>query len=823
MKKFIIITLSILAFAVATLVAIPFFFKGDILRLIERQSSKYIKGELAIGDMNISMFKNFPDLNVTLTGVKLSGTGGDPADTLLFVPRFEASVNLKSLVTGDEIIINRLLLRDARLSPRVNAAGTANWDILVPSTPGPAREEPATGGDPSVRLNGVVIENLAVGYRDDPGSLRAGVRSLSLVARGNLSGGNASLDFDLGLRGASLQVENTTWLNNIDLACRAEIGADPRASAFDVRRGDLSLNDLKLNLAGSVALLDDGYRLDLSLDAPDTRFESLLALLPGDYRYLLDGLETTGEFRLHATARGEYREGRLPAIDLSLGVANASLKYAELPETVEAINLSLRVANPGGSVAATIVDLEKLAFRVAGNPFEMKMTVENPEDPRFKGAARGVIHFESLKKALPLQRVTIGGTLAADLALDGKYEDVAKERYEKIAASGHLSFKELFFKNDDFPGGIAIPSGELNVTPARLDIGNLQARIGASDLKIEGHLSNYLPYLFRGKTLEGRFTLASSLLDVDELTGNAPADTAAAAPAAGAGIIRVPANVRLDLDARVNKLLFDGLVVKNINGHARASDGIAHLKNLGMELLDGKIVLDGAYSTVDAARPTVDFAVRASDIDLHEAYNTFSFIRESLPVALNCRGKVSSVMQFAAALDREMEPVITTLDGKGTLSASGILLDDNPTLNTLAALFNNEEISRLSISSLKIDFKVDRGNITVEPFTTRFAGQPMTMSGSQTAAGAMNYTLSVNVDRKYFGKEIEKLLAPIPGSANIKNADIDVKIGGTLDKPTVTPDFSRVLKTVEKAATDELKKNLQDEVQKGLEKLFRKK
>jgi hypothetical protein len=53
--------------------------------------------------------------------------------------------------------------------------------------------------------------------------------------------------------------------------------------------------------------------------------------------------------------------------------------------------------------------------------------------------------------------------------------------------------------------------------------------------------------------------------------------------------------------------------------------------------------------------------------------------------------------------------------------------------------------------------------------------------------------------------------------------DIDVKIGGTLDKPTLVPDFSKILKTVEKAATDQLKKNLQDEVQKGLEKLFRKK
>jgi hypothetical protein len=144
-------------------------------------------------------------------------------------------------------------------------------------------------------------------------------------------------------------------------------------------------------------------------------------------------------------------------------------------------------------------------------------------------------------------------------------------------------------------------------------------------------------------------------------------------------------------------------------------------------------------------------------------------------------------------------------------------------MNQLSALFHDEELSRLSISNLKINFKMEQGNITVEPFTTTLAGQPTTMYGSQSAAGELNYTLSMNVDRKYFGKEIEKILAPIPGSANIKNVDLDVKIGGTLDKPTLTPDFSKVLKTVEKAVKEGLKNNIQDEVIKGLEKLFKKK
>ena len=64
MKKVFIIILGIFILFIIALITIPVFFKSDILRLIEEQSSKYMKADLKIGDVNLSMFKNFPDLSV---------------------------------------------------------------------------------------------------------------------------------------------------------------------------------------------------------------------------------------------------------------------------------------------------------------------------------------------------------------------------------------------------------------------------------------------------------------------------------------------------------------------------------------------------------------------------------------------------------------------------------------------------------------------------------------------------------------------------------------------------------------------------------------
>ena len=75
----------------------------------------------------------------------------------------------------------------------------------------------------------------------------------------------------------------------------------------------------------------------------------------------------------------------------------------------------------------------------------------------------------------------------------------------------------------------------------------------------------------------------------------------------------------------------------------------------------------------------------------------------------------------------------------------------------------------------------------------------------------------MNIARKYFGKDIDNVLKAIPGANNIQSLDVDVKLGGTLDKPTITPDLSKAFKKIEKEAGKELKNSLL----KGLDKLFK--
>mgnify|MGYP001217282018 FL=1 len=76
----------------------------------------------------------------------------------------------------------------------------------------------------------------------------------------------------------------------------------------------MSLNDLKLDLTGNIDIDDDKYTMDLNLNAPDTKFESLLALIPKDFQKEIEGVKTSGEFQLSLSAKGEYYENHLPLL-----------------------------------------------------------------------------------------------------------------------------------------------------------------------------------------------------------------------------------------------------------------------------------------------------------------------------------------------------------------------------------------------------------------------------------------------------------------------------------------------------------------------------
>ena len=84
--------------------------------------------------MSLSLFRHFPKVSISLNELSVIGTDEFAKDTLIATKNLDASVNLMSVIKGDDIKVSGVYLESPRIHALVNKEGKANWDIAKEDT-----------------------------------------------------------------------------------------------------------------------------------------------------------------------------------------------------------------------------------------------------------------------------------------------------------------------------------------------------------------------------------------------------------------------------------------------------------------------------------------------------------------------------------------------------------------------------------------------------------------------------------------------------------------------------------------------------------------
>ncbi|PXX98920.1 AsmA family protein [Marinifilum breve] len=822
MKKFLKIFGGIVVFLLALLIILPYFFKDQIFEKVKAEIDNTVDAKVEIGDLSLSMLKNFPNLYIELQNVSVVGKNEFASDTLAFVGRLYTAVDLSSALSGSQIKVGAIVLADSKVNAKVLETGKANWDIVKTTGEEVVEEESGEASDFKVIFDEVRIENFRLLYDDATLKATFAVNDLDLNLSGDFSAKETNLNVATTLTGISFDFEGARYLNNANMNLTADLAADLENMVFKFMKNQLGINDLHFGIDGQLGMLEDGYSMDLKLNAEKTDFKSLLAMVPDVFKSDLEGLETSGEFELNAFAKGEFKEESYPAFGAKLKIGKASLKYADLPESVQNIQIDAQVNHPGGELDLLTTDVNKFHFEVANNPFDAELHVKNPmTDPLLSGFFKGIVDFEKIKHAIPMDSVKIAGMVNSDVVFKGRYSVIEKEEFEKFMAKGSVVLNDFVFTTPDFPQGVKIIKSVLDFTPRYISLNSFDSRIGKSDVQLKGKIENYIPYAMKGKVLKGNFNMSSKMMDLNEfMTESEEAENST--DTVPLSVIEVPANLDLRLSSNFNTIRFDNMDIKDVKGLIVVKNASARLTNLSMNMLKGNMTMNGMYKTVDVTKPEIDFGLDINNFDINNAYHSLSMIKQMMPIAMNCEGKVSSDMNITGLLDAEMNPIPASLNGKGSLHSRKILIKENKAFDALAAALKNDEYKRISVTQFDMEFEITNGNVLVKPFTTNVAGNPATIYGTQSVDGKLDFTMDMKLPKEDLGSDINKMFAQVPGLENVPAFDVAVKITGTVDNPVVKPDLSKVIKQAQKAIAKELERKAKKELEKKGKDLLRK-
>ncbi len=800
MKKVLKISAIVLAAILVLLIVLPFAFKGKIKEAIVRQGNQMIDARFDFGGLSLSLLRHFPSASASLRDFYIVGNGRFEKDTLVRVGRLTVAFDLSSLWGDDGYDISKIALDDAHLNAIVLEDSTANWDIMKPSEEegSPDAESP---GDFRIKLRNLTVNNLSLSYDDRVGKVFASVAGLDATLSGDLSAAHSTLRLTADASGIVARAAGVAWLNGADFSVRTDVDADLENNRYTLRGNTLRLNAIEASIEGWVALLDDDATdMDLTFSTPKIEFKDILSLVPAIYAKDFASVKASGQVSLQGAAKGVMKGDDLPSFEVGMKVVDGTFRYPDLPKGVDGINITASAVNPGGSADLTKVEVNPLSFTIAGNPFSMKASVSSPlSDPAFQASAHGVIDLGMIGEVYPLDSVSLKGVVKADASVEGRMSYIEKEQYDLIATSGSVTLTGMLLKTAGNPD-VDIKRSTLTFSPRYLSLSETSVLIGRNDMTLDCRVENYMGYALKDQTLRGVMNLSSSYLNLSDLMGPETA-TAEEGESAPMSVIEVPRNLDLSVNAALKKVVFDGLEIDDMSGRITVKDARADLSNLSMNTLGGAVKMNGYYSTAKSVEnPDLSADLAMSGLSFSRTFKEFVTIQKIAPLFEKLNGNYSGTMKLTTQLDKELSPVLATMNGAGSISTKDVSLSEIGVVSQILDLAKIGGITDKKVKDMKVDFTIEEGKVKTKPFDIKLGQAAINLSGVTSLDQSIDY--------------VGKVQLPPAAAALLGGAvqSVNLKIGGTFTSPKVSLDMkniaSQATQTAVNTALDQVGKKL---------------
>ncbi|MCO5260158.1 MAG: hypothetical protein M9916_08445 [Crocinitomicaceae bacterium] len=823
-----------LVLLIIAIILVPIFFKDKIKDLVLDEVNKSLTAKVELDEFDLTLLSTFPNLSVQLDGVRLIGTGDFEGIKLADVKTIRADVGFWNVLKGETISIDAVYLKEPTVDVRVLYDGRANYDIVKPDSL-KTEEEISEPSNFKLELKKYAIEGANVRYDDKQGGLYANLVNLNHIGKGDLTAAVVDFETKTTADEVTFQMGGLSYLSKVktDIVANLLLEFNENASKFTLKENTFQLNALKFGVDGFYEQLAEKANMDLSLNADKATFKEFISLIPAFYRTGYEGMLASGSLALQAKVKGELDDKNLPGWDAGIKVANASIKYPDLPGKIENIAIVANSKFAGGSnLDKMTVDVDKFHADFVGNTLDATLKMRNVmSDPALKTTILAKVDLATLGKVIPLtEGETYNGKLDANVSLDGKMSYIEKENYEAFKALGTLNLKDFKYVSPELTQDVQVNEMQFKFAPQYLALEKLDAKTGNSDFAMNGTIDNYMGYIFRDELLKGKFAFNSNNLDLDQLMNIVPSsgettESTTEQPNTSESGFELPGNIDFALNTSINKLKFNGMDADNVNGAVTLKEKTAILNNLNLTAMGGQIGLKGEYNTQNPAKPKASIGYNLKELDIKQLVDNFVTVEKLAPIAKHVTGKVSSNFNLSTDLTSNLDPILSSVNGLGDLLSSSVKISDLKIFDKLADVTKLANFNSQTINNLKASFKIEDGKIAVNPFDILLGGIKTTVSGTNGLDQSIDYKLNMVIPKEKLPKEMIKLVEQAAAKVNSlapklnlnvipAQIPINANIIGTFTDPKITTNFKEKLMELSGNMKDAVKEKVEEVVDK---------
>ena len=841
MKKALKIVGIVLLILIIALITAPFLFKSQLEDLVKKSINENVNAKVAWQDLDLGLFLSFPDAALTINDFSVINNAPFAGDTLASGKKLKLEMGLGQLFkSGDDPIkLDAITLDEAFINIKVDSLGNANYDIAkAEENPAPAKktEEKQTAdasGGFSLDLQHYELNNSTINYLDESSNTFLRLKNVNHEGNGDFAKDIFTLHTQTDAL-ASFDFDGTNYLNNNKLSLKADIAMDLNNQKYTFKENEALVNQLPLVFDGYVKINEDNNELDLSFKTPSSDFKNFLGVIPEEYAKNLDGVTTTGDFRVSGTIKGIVDENTIPRLDIAMSSNNASFKYPDLPKKVDNITIDAQVKNETGNLDDTYLRLGNLTFTIDQDTFAAKGRIDGlTTNPLVDLALNGKLNLANLEKAYPLELdQDLNGMLTVNMTTKFDMESVDKEQYQNIKSNGNASLRDFKYTSPDLPKPLAMSQTDLKFNTSTITLEKLNAQIGGTDLAATGTLDNLIPFMVSDQELKGRFKVKSNTINLADFktaeteskpapetkAGEKPKSSTPEKTASTEEAIKIPAFLDVLLDFNAGKVIYDNITLSNVKGTVALQDETAKLENVSSDIFGGKIALGGNVSTKNAT-PTFDMNLDLSKVNIDQSFAQLNLLKGLAPIAKALQGSFNTDIKLKGNLDNDLAPVLTSLAGSAFAQLNTAKVDPEkmPLLNTLDQKLSFINLADINLDNLKTNLSFDNGRINVKPFDFNVKGIKVNVSGSHNFDNTMDYTLALDVPGRFLGSQIGGALAKL-GDTDLDKYTValPVSLTGNFSSPNINVNTQQAVNNLTQQLVASQKDKLKEKGEKQI-------
>ena len=201
------------------IIAAPFLFKGKIIAFVKDEANQQLNAKVDFGEFDLTLLSSFPNFTLSIDKVSVANIAPFDGDTLLSVKNLTATVDLMSVIKGDQYKIRGVLLDNPRIHAIVLADGKANWDITKPdSTPAAAASTEPTKF--KMNLKKLEIKNAHIIYDDASLGVYSALENFNYTMSGDFTQDNFTMENNASIDQLTVKYGGIAYMNKVKTVVR---------------------------------------------------------------------------------------------------------------------------------------------------------------------------------------------------------------------------------------------------------------------------------------------------------------------------------------------------------------------------------------------------------------------------------------------------------------------------------------------------------------------------------------------------------------------------------------------------------------------------